>query len=267
MTKDWLKELYEIMARLRSENGCPWDREQNHSTLKECLLEEVAEFLDTVDDLNYEEMKEELGDVLLQIFFHSRIAEENEEFNIQDVAQGICEKLIRRHPHVFGDTKVKGADEVLVNWEKIKQTENSPAYKRRKSLVDGIPRHLPALHRAHKIQKKAAKTGFNWRNSEEIIEKIEEELLEVKSAIKEGNNRKIDEEIGDLLFAVVNLSRYRKTLAEELLHSTVKKFSDRFKAMEKLIKQENKAIEEIDIDTLKGFWEKAKNTNGEKIRL
>ncbi|MCF7855145.1 MAG: nucleoside triphosphate pyrophosphohydrolase [Candidatus Pacebacteria bacterium] len=251
----WITRLVEIMAQLRAPDGCPWDREQTHQTLKEFLMEEAAELFDAIDDEDEEGMVEELGDVLLQVVFHSQIASEEGRFNMQDVARVCCEKLIRRHPHVFGESEVNDAAGVLRQWETIKRSEKP---NRRPSAISGVPRHLPALHRAYKMQKKAAKVGFDWPSIEGVVAKIDEELQEVKHALATDDTAAASEEIGDLLFAVVNLSRFQQRVPEELLHDTVKKFETRFRRIEELLEKEHKTPTECTLGELNALWNQAK---------
>ena len=261
--KDWVQELVNILARLRAPDGCPWDREQTHQTLKQWLIEEAGEFLDAIEDGDDPGMCEELGDVLLQVVFHAQIAREQGRFDLQDAARVCCEKMIRRHPHVFGTGTAKDADAVLVQWEKIKKEEKGTGGVR-KSAVSGVPRHLPALHRAHKIQKKAAKVGFDWPDVTGVLDKIEEELREVRQALAAGDEVQVREEIGDLLFSVVNLSRFREHLAEELLNDTIRKFERRFWRMEELLAADNRPLEGCTINDLDGYWNRAKLAEAEK---
>ncbi len=252
---DDLRELLRIMARLRSEDGCPWDREQTHRSLKECLVEEAAELCDAIDAGDDENMAEELGDLLLQIVFHCQIAAEEQRFDFSEVARRICEKLIRRHPHVFAEGCLEDAGQVLRQWDWIKRAERQG---RNLSRLHGVPRSLPALHRAHNIQRKAAKIGFDWPSVDGVIDKIEEELAEVREAIEKQDDRAIGEEIGDLLFSVVNLSRYRKHLAEDLLHATIRKFQHRFEKIEKALAEQDRNPEDCSLPELESLWLKAK---------
>jgi tetrapyrrole methylase family protein / MazG family protein len=254
---DYVQELIAIMARLRGDDGCPWDREQNHDSLKEFLAEEAAELFDAIDDRDDEGMCEELGDVLLQVVFHAQIAAEEKRFNLQDIARTVCEKLVRRHPHVFADSDVDNPDAVLKQWDAIKKTEK-PNDETRKSALGGVPRSLPALHRAHKIQKKAARVGFDWPSVDGVIAKIEEELAEVREAVADGDEKQLADEIGDLLFAVVNLSRYRKHLAENLLHSTIAKFERRFSFVENKLQAQGLTPEDTNLKTMDEIWNEAK---------
>lgn len=253
--KDWVQELVTIMSRLRGKNGCPWDIKQTHASLKEYLVEESAELFDAIDAGDDTNMAEELGDILLQIAFHSQIASEAGRFTMQDCARLVCEKMIRRHPHVFGDTEVKDAEGVLKQWEEIKKEEKGAA---RKSVLSGVPRHLPALHRAQKTQHKAAKVGFDWPDAVGVMAKIDEELGEVKEALAAGDDEHVAEEIGDLLFAVVNLSRFQKRQAEELLHGTVKKFETRFSRLEALLTERGQTPEDCSLAEMDALWDQAK---------
>jgi tetrapyrrole methylase family protein/MazG family protein len=255
--QDYALELVEIMRRLRGEDGCPWDRKQTHESLKEYLAEEAAELFDAIDNDDFDEVREELGDILLQVVFHAQVADEAGRFDFQDVAQGICEKLIRRHPHVFGETSVDDADGVVRQWEAIKKDEKR-GDDTRKSVISGVPRSLPALHRAHKIQRKAAKVGFDWPSIDGVIAKIEEELEEVREAVNTGSDEQLAEEIGDLLFAVVNLSRYRDRLAEDLLHSTIAKFEKRFHFIEERLDKQGTTPEACSLEQLDELWNQAK---------
>ena len=254
---DWFHRLVDTMHRLRQPDGCPWDREQTHETLKEYLAEEAAELFDAIDEEDDNGMKEELGDVMLQVVFHAQIADEEGRFAVNDVCRECCEKLWRRHPHVFGESQVQNSQEVLKQWDEIKKGEKEQAPE---SAVSNVPRHLPALHRAHKMQKKAAKTGFDWPSTEGVIAKIEEELGELKEAVDEENKDAVSEEIGDLLFAVVNLSRYKEQLAEDLLHQAVQKFESRFRKMEKYFADRDVSLEDCSIEELESVWQQMKET-------
>jgi tetrapyrrole methylase family protein/MazG family protein len=254
--KNWVLSLEGIMSRLRGEGGCPWDREQTHETLKKYLIEEAYELVDAIDDGDDRHIVEELGDVLLQVVFHSQIAKERKRFDLQEVARICCEKLMRRHPHVFGDKKISDAQGVIKQWDEIKKEEKSSLT--RKSALDGVPRHLPALSQAEKIQKKASKIGFDWPEVDAVVSKIDEELEEVKEGLKKGNKDIIREEIGDLLFAVVNLSRFQGESAEELLRGTVKKFYLRFQFIEKELEKIGKRVEECTLEELDKIWQRSK---------
>ncbi|MCP3964855.1 MAG: nucleoside triphosphate pyrophosphohydrolase [Lentisphaerae bacterium] len=251
--------LVRVMQRLRSPGGCPWDRKQTHESLKQYLSEECAELLDAVDDGDPKAICEELGDVLMNVVFHCVIAEENSHFDFEDVLEAIIDKMIRRHPHVFGDARVDSAEEVKVVWDEIKKTEGKPEPE---SILDNVPRNLSALLSSRAVQKKAAKCGFDWECSEQIISKIEEELDELKEAIAAGREEEVDEEIGDLLFSVVNLSRFRKRRnAEDLLNDTVCKFRKRFGYIEKQLKDKNISLKEATLAQMDVLWNEAKDKN------
>ncbi len=253
---DAVQELVEILARLRAPDGCPWDREQTHTSLKRFIVEETAELLDAIDEGNDDAIVDELGDVLLQVVLHSQIGKEEGRFDLQQVAKRCSEKMVRRHPHVFGTASVQDAAGVVDQWEKIKKGEKIAGA--RKSAVSGVPRHLPALHRADKIQRKAAKVGFNWPSVDGVLAKIEEELAEVRQALRDEDEQAISEEIGDLLFSVVNLSRFRRHSAEELLHNTIKKFERRFVRIESLLEAEGRRPEDCSLEELDRLWDHVK---------
>lgn len=252
-----LDPIVDVMARLRGENGCPWDREQDHHSLTPYLLEEAYEVLDALEQEDMHKFCEELGDLLLQIVFHAQIARENGHFTINDVVKSITEKMVRRHPHVFGDVSVENSSQVLENWEKIKQGEKDGDY-RAKSILDDIPRGLPALLRASKVQKKVARVGFDWPDYQGPLEKIKEEQEELLRAYRAKDRRLIQQEVGDLLFAVVNLSRFFGVEAEVALNSTVEKFVRRFKFIEESVKKQGKKLDCCSLEELDALWERAK---------
>ncbi|MEP7145402.1 MAG: nucleoside triphosphate pyrophosphohydrolase, partial [bacterium] len=219
-------EFVDIVRKLRNE--CPWDRIQTHLSLRRCLLEETYEVLEAIDNNNSSELKKELGDILLQVIFHSNIAEENNDFTLKDVIESETKKLIERHPHVFGELIVKDSEEVKKNWEKLKKNEG------RKSIIDGIPEELPALLKAYRIQEKASKIGFDWKDEKPVFEKIVEEINELKENVNNGKPEKeIEDELGDVLFSIVNYARFLKINPEDALRRTVKKFRNRFQKIEK----------------------------------
>jgi MazG family protein len=256
--KDWLMEAVRVMARLRAPDGCAWDREQTHESLKQYLLEESAELFDALEDGDDRAIADELGDVFLQVLFHAQIASEQGRFDMQDVARGLCEKLVRRHPHVFGEAEAETAARVLEQWDQIKQGERADRGEVPKSALHGVPRHLPALHRAYKIQKKAAKVGFDWPTSEGVYAKIAEELAEVREASESGSPEDVAEEIGDLLFAVTNLSRFLGHFPEEALHATVRKFERRFTRIEDWLSEAGREPGACSLEDLDSLWERAK---------
>lgn len=249
-------DLREIMELLRAEDGCPWDREQDHKTIRNNFIEEVYEVIEGIDTDNDDIIKEELGDVLLQVVFHARIAEEAGKYNLDDVADGICKKLILRHPHIFSDVKVKNSVEVLKNWDEIKKAEKS-----QKSYTDtlkGVTPSLPALARASKIKAKACKAGFEYPSVDGAIDKVNEEFGEVKEAIAKNDAESVKEEIGDLLFAVANLARMCGINAEEALYNTNNKFIDRFEKTEMLAQKNGKDLAQLNISEKIELWNKAK---------
>lgn len=245
------QEFVEIVRRLR--NDCPWDRIQTHLSLRRCLLEETYEVLEAIDTGNMEHLRKELGDLLLQVVFHANIAEEEETFSLKEVIEGESAKLIDRHPHVFGDVKVDGADEVKKNWEKLKKKEG------RKSAIDGIPEQLPALLKAHRIQEKASKVGFDWDDKEPAFAKILEELNELRENVEASKDeREIEDEFGDLLFSIVNYSRFLKVNPEDALRRTIEKFRRRFEKIEKFAEENGKEIEEMSLEEMDDIWNKSK---------
>ncbi|MSS63931.1 nucleoside triphosphate pyrophosphohydrolase [Velocimicrobium porci] len=251
-------EFVKIIRILRSENGCPWDREQTHESLRQCMLEEAYEVVDAVDKKDIDNLREELGDVLLQVVMNGVIAEEKKEFTMEEMIQEVSEKMVHRHPHVFGTTEVKNSDEVLKNWEELKQKE-----KKETSVSDSIkriPLALPANIRAAKVQKKAAKVGFDFDNYEEVLSKVYEELSELEDAKRTGDICKIEEEFGDLLFSVVNLSRFLQINAENSLTNATNKFINRFVGVESLARLENRQLSELSIDEMNDLWNRVKES-------
>jgi len=247
--------LVGIMAQLRGENGCPWDREQNHHTLKQYIIEEAYEVLDAIDSGDMPHLKEELGDLLLQVVFHSQLASERGDFTVDDAITGICEKLIRRHPHVFAESNAKTADEVLNQWEKIKRAENP---NKPKGVLHGVPRAMPALLRATRLQKKAKTVGFDWDTTDEAFAKVDEEYHEFREAIAEGNVNKMEEELGDLLFSLVNVARFIEINPEEALAKTINKFTKRFTFVEENITASGRKMETVSLEEMENLWNKAK---------
>lgn len=246
-----LKEFIEIVEKLRSPQGCPWDREQTHKSLRENFIQEAYEAIDAIENEDVEELKEELGDVLLQVVLHSQIASETGQFTIEDVAKEISEKLIRRHPHVFGDVNVKDSEEVLKNWDEIKKQEKP----HRQSALSGVTKSQPALMTALQLSKKAVKTGFEWPNSESLWECLESELQEFKDALKSKNVDEIEDEFGDIMFTMVNLARWYKVDPELALRRANRKFSLRFRKMEEIAAKD---LNEYTFDELDNLWKQAK---------
>lgn len=247
-----LERLIEIVATLRSENGCQWDREQTHKTLRANVIEEAYELVDAISDDNIENLREELGDVLLQVVLHSQIAKDNNEFDIEDVAKELSEKLIHRHPHVFGNKKVSSTEEILDAWDKLKKEEKTY----RKSVLDGVSRSQSALMSAQKISKKVVKVGFEWDSVESLKKCIESEYKEFEEAVQSGNMDMMEDEMGDIFFATVNLARWYKIDSEQALLRANKKFTKRFKKMEELA---TKPLEEYSFDEFNDLWKTAKD--------
>jgi MazG family protein len=244
-------QLVEIMARLRAPDGCPWDREQTFDTIKPYLLEETYEVLQAIDDRDWKELADELGDLLLQVVFFSQMAAEAGHFNVNDAIEAICSKLIRRHPHVFGDGDAKTSDEVLKKWDEIKATEKA----RPRGLLAGIPRALPALVEGDKIARKAAGAGFDWPGIDPVFEKLREELEELDAARKTGSQEEIEGEVGDLLFVVVNIARFLKVDPEQALRKTNTKFRRRFAHVEDGL---GKPLKDATIEEMEALWQAAK---------
>lgn len=249
-----IDRLLHVVDRLRGEGGCPWDREQTLETLKPYLVEECYEVLDALDGGNPDDHAEELGDVLLQIAMHARIRSEESAFTFDDVAHRIADKLIHRHPHVFGDVEVADSDEVLANWEQLKASEKEGA-----SILAGIPRHLPALQKAQRLQSRAAHVGFDWDHIHDVVAKIDEELAETREAMEQEDAEHLAEELGDLLFAVVNLARYVDINAEEALRKTCDKFIRRFNGVEQRVKDNGQVLHECGLETLDAHWNSVKD--------
>ncbi|CAN5732473.1 nucleoside triphosphate pyrophosphohydrolase [soil metagenome] len=258
-------ELVNVMARLRAPGGCPWDREQTYATLAQYLLEETYETFDAIAEADQtgetHNLKEELGDVLLQVVFHSTIAAERGDFTIDEVVKGVTQKLVLRHPHVFGDKNLETAEDVLNNWDELKKAERTASGKIEKqndSILDDVSLNFPALLEGVKISKKAAKVGFDWENAEQIFDKLDEEVSELKKAIEKNAKNEISEEIGDLLFVIVNLARKLDVEPETALKRTNRKFRQRFKFIESELKAENKSFEESNLEEMDALWNKAK---------
>ena len=247
----YLNKLVDLIGVLRSENGCPWDREQTHSTLRPNMLEEAYEAVDAINDNDMTHLKEELGDVLLQVILHSQIAKEEGAFDIEDVAKGLHDKIIHRHPHVFGNVKVNSPEEALLSWDKIKKEEKS----HRKSAMDGVSKSQSALMSAQKISKKAVKCGFEWSDENSLYDCIKSEFKEFKEASKADDRANMEEEMGDILFAVVNLARWNKIDAEQALIKANQKFMTRFRKMEEMAQ---KPLDEYNFKEYDSLWQAAK---------
>ncbi len=258
MKKYTIDDLRDIMVKLRGENGCPWDKVQTHQSIKKSMIEECYEAIDALDSGDDHAFANELGDVLLQVVFHSRIAEERGAFSFDDVVNEICTKLITRHTHVFGADKAVSADEALGQWEKNKKKEkNLESYT---AMLEDVPHYLPALMRSEKIQKKAGSVGFDWQEAEPVYDKVNEEITELREAVKTENAEKIEEEYGDLLFSVVNLGRHLKLTPEISLTKASDKFIKRFEKMEKEAEKDNLDMAQISVDELENLWERAKKS-------
>ena len=265
MTESKFTEFVQIVKRLRKE--CPWDREQTNDSIKANTIEEAYEVVEAIDNKDFDELKKELGDLLLHVVFHTQIAEEDNHFNIDDVIDSIKEKLIRRHSHVFGEVKVSNLNEVKKNWEEIKLSEG------REFVLDGVPKHLPALQRAHRLQEKAAKVGFDWEKKEDVWKKVIEEIEEMheienikskaadSSTIKELNI-KLEKEVGDVFFAIVNYSRFLGINPEDALRLTNEKFIKRFNYVQKKVKETGKAINESNLKEMDKYWNESKKLKG-----
>lgn len=261
-------ELVAVMARLRAPGGCPWDAEQTYASLSQYLLEEAYETFDAIQEAdatgNINDLREELGDLLLQVVFHSTIGAERGEFTIDDVAEGVTRKLILRHPHVFGDVKLHRAQDVLDNWDTLKANERKASGKKERrgdSVLDDVPVHFPGLLEALKVTKKAAKVGFDWPNTDQILEKADEEIDELREAIETGDMMNIEEEIGDLLFVIVNLARQLDVEPETALKRTNRKFRQRFRFIEDELKKAGKNISDSTLNEMDELWDKAKTAS------
>ncbi|MCS7053618.1 MAG: nucleoside triphosphate pyrophosphohydrolase [Ignavibacterium sp.] len=257
MSENKFNEFVELVKKLRKE--CPWDREQTNDSIKSATIEEAYEVVEAIEHKNFDELKKELGDLLLHVVFHTVIAEEKNHFNIDNVIETISEKLIRRHPHVFGDVVVNGQEDVKKNWEKIKLNEG------RKSILDGVPSSLPALQKAHRLQEKAAKVGFDWEKKEDVWKKVIEEINEMHE-IEEQKKKsddpflqlKLEDEIGDVFFALVNYARFLNINPEEALRKTNEKFIKRFNYIERKLKESGKSIENSNLEEMDKYWNESK---------
>lgn len=269
---EWFEKLVALQARLRAPNGCPWDREQTHSTLRTFLLEETYEVLDALDGRNDAKLAEELGDLLLQIVFHAEIAREEKRFDVADVIREIHDKMFRRHPHVFGETRARDAAEVLKNWEELKAAERqakgeanneaepvAAAKDEPKSLLDGIPRGLPATLEGFQLTRRAARIGFDWDTVEGVLDKLREESAELRHSLQTKESAKIEEEVGDLLFTALNLARHLQIDPEIALRKANHKFGARFRAMERLALKSGRALGEVPREEMERLWDETKH--------
>jgi len=251
--------LVEILERLRAPGGCPWDAEQDHRSISRCMIEEAYELVDAIQADDVEHLREELGDVLLQVVFHSTIAKDLGEFTIKEVVNDLCDKLIHRHPHVFGDVSVADSGEVIKNWERLKKKEEGK--KRRQSILDGIPDTLPSLQYARKIQSVVSRVGFDWPDAAGVVDKIKEEADEVLQAMQSHKSDQVAEEIGDLLFSIVNFARFNGIDPESALRRTNLKFRQRFHEIEKEAKSRGLRLEDMSLEEMDKIWESTKDNN------
>ncbi len=255
------EDLVQIMARLRGEGGCPWDREQNHQTLRPYLIEETHEVIEAIDQGSDEKLLEELGDLLLQVVFHAQIGEEEGRFSIQDVIGRIHDKLVRRHPHVFGDVDADTSEKVLKNWEAIKMDERNGQRKNEEavaSVLDGVPASLPALLKAQRVQTKVGRVGFDWDRPEGAMKKVHEELAEVEAALQKDDAEALTDELGDLFFSLVNVARHCKVDAEGSLRACVARFMERFRYIEASLIKRGLTPQQADLATMDALWDEAK---------
>src|SRR6266851_3238580 len=275
---EWFERLVALQARLRAPNGCPWDREQTHATLRTYLVEEAYEVLDAMKGGDDAKFAEEMGDLLLQVVFHAQIAAEQGRFTVADVIREVHEKMVRRHPHVFGEKRARDAAEVLRNWEQIKAQERRGAQERQgngaakkeekpKSLLDGVPRTLPATMEGLQLTRKASRAGFDWDNAQGIFEKLREESAELCHAAETKDAARVEEEMGDLLFAAVNLARFLEVDPEIALKRANAKFSRRFRAMEGLAASSGRALGDVPRGEMEALWEAAKRAEGDAISV
>lgn len=249
-------DLRLIMKELRSEHGCPWDREQDHKSIRMDVLEEAYEVMEAIDSDNSDLLKEELGDLMLQVIFHSEIESEKGVFDLDDVADGICKKLIYRHPHVFGDVQVNNSADVLKNWDALKSKSKNE--EKASDRLRSVPKLLPALMRGEKVGKRAANVGFDFTDVSEVIDRLKSEITELEEAINSYSDIKIEEELGDILFSCTNLSRFLKKDSEKALTFAINKFIIRFSSVEALIEEDGKTFSELSQEQLNEYWEKAK---------
>ena len=256
--KDPFRKVIRVMEKLRSNEGCPWDIKQDHKSLKPYLIEEVYEVIEAIDLSDSELLKEELGDLLLQVIFHSQIASEEGKFNLKDVTNFLSKKLIDRHPHIFKDSKENSSESVLQNWEINKRNQRN-SKKEKSSVLEGVPKSMPGLQHAARLQDKASRVGFNWKNSKGPKEKINEELKELDQAIKSKDKLAIENELGDLLFSVVNLSRKLGINPEESIKKSSAKFTERFHYIETRLNLEGLSPEKVSIEKLESLWIESKN--------
>ncbi len=255
-------DFTKVIAKLRAPGGCPWDRKQNHKSLTPYLVEETYEVLDAIERRNSDDLRKELGDLLLQIMLHAQIASERKRFDIGDVIDGICTKIIGRHPHVFEKRRKLSAKKVLDNWERIKINEKGRTKKDNESVLNGVPKALPALLKAYRLQEKTARFGFDWENPLPVLDKIVEETNEVRQSLKRGRKIEQEDELGDLLFALVNLARHLKIDPERALERTNRKFTRRFNYIEKNLPKQGKTLADATLADMDPLWDEAKEKIG-----
>ena len=255
MSKRSFEDLVSLMTTLRGPNGCPWDRKQSLETLKPFIIEESYEVVDAIDRNDRNALAEELGDFLLQAVFVAEIAREEGSFDVYDAITLLHDKLVRRHPHVFGDVEAKDAEQVLVNWEKLKNEERKAENK---SVLAGVPQSLPALLKASRLTEKAARVGFDWRRTEDVFEKLDEEMAEVREAVGSGDTSRVHDEIGDLLFTIANIARKLEINPEEALQSTNRKFMRRFEIMEQTVRESGRNLDQLTLEQMDALWDDAK---------
>ena len=256
-TLNSLSKLIKITETLMGDDGCPWDKVQTRESLKPYLVEETYEVLEALDGNDPEKIKDELGDLLYQILFHSKISSLKGEFDFRDVIDNLSEKMVRRHPHVFKEGKLNNPDQVIEQWEEIKKKENNKVNQ--KSILDSIPINLPSLIKAQKLQKKAAKEGFDWEQINDVFDKLDEEIKEFKEAVLKKKNTDIQSEIGDIIFVITNIAKFYKVDAEEALRSTNNKFIKRFQYIEQKIKAKGKTLKDCPLEEMERYWQEAKN--------
>ena len=248
-------QLVQIAATLRGDHGCVWDKEQTYASIKPFLLEESYEVMAAIDEDDSDHVKEELGDLLYQVIFLAQIASEEKKFDVGDVIEDICAKLIRRHPHVFGEESVANSQEVLARWEQIKQTEGRTP---KESVLDGIPHQLPGLLRAHRIQEKAARVGFDWEHADQVLDKVREEIAEFETAFSRKDSQEMEDELGDVFFALVNMARFMKIDPDRALSRAIARFMSRFRYMEKKARESGKDLVEMSLQEMDELWKEAK---------
>jgi tetrapyrrole methylase family protein / MazG family protein len=265
-----IEKIERLVEQLRGENGCPWDKEQTRETLKPMLIEEAYEVLDALDSEDPAELKDELGDLLFQVVFHAQISREKKEFDLADVINRSHEKMVRRHPHIFANTDLKTAEDVLKNWEDIKAAEKGVPSSSRpdaaRSLLDGIPSKLPALHRAYQMTAKASRVGFDWAQLDDIILKLKEETSELLEAHAQKDSQKVADEIGDLLFAAVNIARFLDIDPETALGRSNRKFDRRFRHIESAIKRQGRELKDASLAEMDALWDEAKKQETDELQ-